>query len=143
MSRIRDETTILRFRRLLEAHQLANVMFVALTTIPKGRSLVLRAGTAIDTILIAAPGSNNKEDGERDPAIHQTQKCAKYYSGMKAHIDVHTQSGLFRTVKGAAAKAHDATKALICCMAKKRQSLATWIIKKPPGDPKLQEYNGK
>jgi IS5 family transposase len=36
--------------------------------------LLLKAGTALDATLIAAPNSTNNNSGERDPEMHQTKK---------------------------------------------------------------------
>lgn len=110
-SRLPDESTILRFRHLLEENKLADVLFASITTILKDRGLMLKAGTAVDATLIAAPSSTKNEDGERDPEMRQTKKGSNYHFGMKAHIGVDADSGLVHTVEGTAANVHDVTKA--------------------------------
>jgi transposase, IS5 family len=146
VSRIPGESVILRFPRWLEERKLANVMCAVLTTILKGRSMLLRVGTAVDTILIAAPSSTNNEDGERGPDVHQTENDTNYCSGMKARLDVDAQSGLFRTVEGAAAKGYDVTKAADLLHGEEKTVLGRRGLSKSHqalGDPKSEACNGK
>ena len=107
VSRLPDETTILRFRHLLEAHDLAVDMLRVVNDILQAKGLLLRAGTAVDATLIAAPSSTKNAEGERDPEMHQTRKGKQWYFGMKAHIGVDTASGLVHTVVGTAANVSD------------------------------------
>jgi IS5 family transposase len=74
MTRLPDETTILRFRHLLETHQLAGPMLAAINELLRSKGLMLRAGTVVDATLIAAPTSTKNASGERDPEMHQTKK---------------------------------------------------------------------
>jgi IS5 family transposase len=107
--RLPDETTILRFRHLLEAHDLAARMLGAVNDILTSKGLMLRAGTAVDATLIAAPSSTKNEHGKRDPEMHQTKKANQWHFGMKAHIGVDADSGLVHTVVGTAANVNDVT----------------------------------
>jgi IS5 family transposase len=52
-----DETTILRFRHLLEEHRLTAAIFDAIGGLLEARGLLLRAGTIVDATIIAAPSS--------------------------------------------------------------------------------------
>ena len=108
-SRLPDETTILRFRHLLETHRLADSMFAAINQILRAKGLMLRAGTVVDATLIAAPSSTKNATRQRDPEMHQTKKGNQYYFGMKAHIGADAESGLVHTVIGTAANVHDVT----------------------------------
>ena len=105
--RLPDESTILRFRHLLERHGLAARMFAAVNATLAARGLTLRAGTAIDATLIAAPSSTKNASGTRDPEMHQTRKGNNWYFGMKAHIGVDVDSGLVHHVVSTAANVHD------------------------------------
>jgi IS5 family transposase len=107
VSRLPDETTILRFRHLLEAHDLAADMLRVVNDILQAQGLMLRAGTAVDATLISAPSSTKNAGGERDPEMHQTRKGKQWYFGMKAHIGVDAASGLVHTVVGTAANISD------------------------------------
>lgn len=106
-----DESTILRFRHLLEKHGLAARMFETVRSILLERGLMLKAGTAVDATIIAAPSSTKNKTGTRDPQMHQTKKGNQWHFGMKAHIGVDAASGLVHTVTTTAANAHDVTQA--------------------------------
>jgi transposase, IS5 family len=107
MTRLPDETTILRFRQLLERHDLAPDMLRVVNDILGAKGLLLRTGTVVDATLIAAPSSTKNADGQRDPEMKQTKKGNNWYFGMKAHIGVDAQSGLVHTVAGTAANVND------------------------------------
>ncbi len=108
---IPDETTILRFRHLLERHQIAPKILAAVNTLLAMKGLLLKQGTAIDATLIAAPVSTKNKQGERDPEMHSSQKGNQWHFGMKAHIGVDTASGLVHTVTASSGNAHDITEA--------------------------------
>lgn len=107
MSRLPDETTILRFRHLLEKHDLAVDMLRVVNDILQAKGLMMRTGTAVDATLISAPSSTKNAGGERDPEMKQTRKGNNWYFGMKAHIGVDAHSGLVHTVRGTAANVND------------------------------------
>ena len=105
---IPDETTILNFRHLLEAHNLAEALFDAVSSYLQDRSLLMRGGTIMDATLIAAAPSTKNKARKRDPQMSQTKKGNQWYFGMKAHIGVDAKSGLVHTVKTTTGKVHDA-----------------------------------
>ena len=106
-SRLPDETTILRFRHLLERHDLAPDMLRLVNDLLQAKGLMLRTGTAVDATLISAPSSTKNASGERDPEMKQTKKGNNWYFGMKAHIGVDAASGLVHTVVGTPANVND------------------------------------
>ena len=110
-TRLPDESTILRFRHLLEKHKLARQMFELVNDRLRAQGLLLKAGTVVDATLIAAPSSTKNASGERDPEMHQTKKGNQWYFGMKAHIGVDAESGLVHTVQGTAANVSDVVQA--------------------------------
>lgn len=110
-TRLPDESTILRFRHLLEAHDLGAQILEAINAGLQRQGLLLKTGTVVDATLIAAPSSTKNAKGERDPEMHQTQKGNQWHFGMKAHIGVDADSGLVHTVVGTSANAHDVTQA--------------------------------
>jgi IS5 family transposase len=81
-----DATTLLKFRRLLETHDLCKALFTAINADLAARGLLLREGTLVDATLIAAPSSTKNQKSARDPAMHQTKKGNQWYFGLKAHI---------------------------------------------------------
>ncbi len=111
IERLPDETTILRFRHLLEKHDLATDMLRVVNDILQAKGLMMKKGTVVDATLIAAPSSTKNAEGERDPEMKQTQKGNQWYFGMKAHIGVDAHSGLVHSVVGTAANVNDVTQA--------------------------------
>jgi IS5 family transposase len=105
--RMPDETTILRFRHLLERHQLAPRVLTLINATLAEQGLMLKAGTVVDATIIAAPSSTKNKDKTRDPEMHQTRKGNQWHFGMKAHIGVDADSGLVHTVKATAANVND------------------------------------
>ena len=105
---IPDETTILNFRHLLEAHNLTEALFGVVSEYLEDQSLLMRGGTIMDATLIAASPSTKNKSAKRDPDMSQTKKGNQWYFGMKAHIGVDAKSGLVHTVKTTTAKVHDA-----------------------------------
>ena len=106
-----DESTILRFRHLLEAHDLSLQILATVNATLAAKGLLLKSGTVVDATLIAAPSSTKNSSGERDPEMHQTKKGNQWHFGMKAHIGVDADSGLVHTVVGTAANVNDVTQA--------------------------------
>jgi IS5 family transposase len=106
-----DESTILRFRHLLEQHNLSLQLLATVNATLADKGLLLKSGTVVDATLIAAPSSTKNNSGERDPEMHQTKKGNQWHFGMKAHIGVDAESGLVHPVKATAANAHDITQA--------------------------------
>ena len=106
-----DESTILRFRHLLEAHHLSVQILATVNATLTAKGLLLKQGTVVDATLIAAPSSTKNQDGERDPEMHQTKKGNQWHFGMKAHAGVDADSGLVHSVATTAANAHDVTQA--------------------------------
>ena len=107
--RLPDETTILRFRHLLEENNLSIQLLAAINATLATKGLMLKTGTVVDATLIAAPSSTKNSSGERDPEMHQTKKGNQWHFGMKAHIGVDAESGLVHTVIGTAANVNDVT----------------------------------
>ena len=103
-----DESTILRFRHLLEAHQLTAEMFTAVRTLLEEKRLLLKAGTIVDATILAAPSSTKNATGTRDPEMHQTRKGNQWHFGMKVHVGTDTQ-GLVHSVTTTDAATADIT----------------------------------
>ncbi|MGH9758948.1 MAG: IS5 family transposase [Candidatus Acidiferrales bacterium] len=105
-----DATTLLKFRRLLETHDLCQGLFAAINADLTARGLLLREGTLVDATLIAAPPSTKNQEKQRDREMHQTRKGNQWYFGMKAHIGADRDSKLVHTVVVTAANVADVTK---------------------------------
>jgi IS5 family transposase len=102
-----DATTLLKFRHLLEEHDLTRQIFAEVGALLSERKLLMKEGTIVDATIIAAPSSTKNARKERDPQMHQTKKGHQWYFGMKAHIGVDAQSGLVHSVAGTAANVAD------------------------------------
>ncbi len=109
-----DETTILRFRHLLEKHHLADAIFDEVQAVLVENNLLLKQGSVVDATLIDAPSSTKNKDKQRDPEMSQTKKGNQWYFGMKAHIGTDVQSGLVHTVQGTTAKDSDNSQLEAC-----------------------------
>jgi IS5 family transposase len=107
--RLPDESTILRFRHLLEENNLSVQLLATINATLATKGLMLKTGTVVDATLIAAPSSTKNSAGERDPEMHQTKKGNQWHFGMKVHIGVDADSGLVHTVIGTAANVNDVT----------------------------------
>jgi IS5 family transposase len=106
-----DATTLLKFRRLLEANKLTERIFTAINAHLILKGLMLKEGTVVDATIIAAPSSTKNQEGERDPEMHQTKKGNQWHFGMKAHIGVDADSGIIHTVVTTPANTNDVTQA--------------------------------
>jgi len=103
-----DESTILRFRHLLEQHGLTHGIFDAVADLLEARRLLLRSGTIVDATIIAAPSSTKNASASRDPEMKQTRKGRNWHFGMKLHIGADKR-GIVHTVRATAASVADIT----------------------------------
>jgi IS5 family transposase len=93
-----DETTVCKFRHLLEKHGLADRLFAVVSEHLKRHGMKLSQGIIVDATVIAAPPSTKNKGKTRDAEMHQTKKGRQWYFGMKAHIGVDERTGLVHTV---------------------------------------------
>ncbi len=102
-----DSTTLLKFRRLLETHDLTRALLDGVNAGMQERRLLLKRGTLIDATIIAAPSSTKNAQGTRDPEMRSTKKGNNWHFGLKLHIGVDAESGLAHTGVTTAAHAAD------------------------------------
>ena len=159
MRRLPDESTILRFRHLLEKHKLAGQLLTTVNAVLQAHGLMLKSGTVVDATLISAPSSTKNSSGERDPEMHQTKKGNNWHFGMKAHIGVDADSGLVHTVIGTPANTNDVTQADALLHGEETEAfgdagyqgaekrpesrLSNWFIAMRPGKRKLLDLNDR
>jgi IS5 family transposase len=103
-----DETTICKFRHLLERNKLGKVLLKAVNEHLQRNGIKICNGTIVDATIIGAPSSTKNKDGKRDPEMHQTAKGKQWYFGMKAHIGVDSNTKLIHTILASAANVADA-----------------------------------
>jgi transposase, IS5 family len=102
-----DETTMCRFRHLLEAHDLGRRLFEEVQRYLAENGLKVSTGTIVDATIINAPSSTKNAHKVRDPAMHQTRKGNQWYFGMKAHFGVDSRSKLIHSVAATPANVAD------------------------------------
>jgi len=102
-----DETTILKFRHLMEAHDLGEQLFVLIGAYLDENGLKVGKGTIVDATLIQAPSSTKNQDKARDPEMKSTRKGMQWYFGMKLHIGVDSRTKLMHSVATSSANVHD------------------------------------
>ncbi|MGA8034072.1 MAG: IS5 family transposase [Casimicrobiaceae bacterium] len=102
-----DESTILRFRHLLEQHQLTERIFGLVRSLLEGKRLMLKSGTIVDATIIDAPPSTKNEAKARDPEMKSGKKNTReWHFGMKAHVGTD-RNGLVHTLVTTHAGASD------------------------------------
>ena len=102
-----DETTICKFRHLLEAHGLGERIFQEVNAHLEEKGLRLSEGTIMDATIINAPSSTKNQDKKRDPDMHSTKKGNQYYFGMKIHVGVDRESRTVHSLVTTPANVHD------------------------------------
>jgi transposase, IS5 family len=103
--KVPDETTILRFRRLLETHDLTRAIFTEIGALLEEKGLFLRQGTIVDATIIAAPSSTKNETRTRDPEMKRTRKGNAWHFGMKIHVGTDKQGLVHSLTTTSAAEA--------------------------------------
>lgn len=88
-----DATTLLKFRHLLEKHNIGEKLFEDVKRRLEERGIIMHGGTIVDATIINAPSSTKNKEGKRDPEMHQTKKGNQWYFGMKIHAGVDAGSG--------------------------------------------------
>lgn len=106
-----DATTLLKFRHLLEGHNLNKAFFEAINRVMVSSGHIMKGGTIVDATIIDAPSSTKNAKKERDPEMHQTKKGNQWRFGMKCHIGVDAGTGYVHTLETTPANVHDITAA--------------------------------
>jgi IS5 family transposase len=102
-----DETTVCKFRHLLERHQLGRPMLTKVNTYLEQHGLRIGTGTIVDATILGAPSSTKNKSGQRDPEMRSTSKNGQWHFGMKAHVGVDAETKLIHSVEATAANVHD------------------------------------
>jgi IS5 family transposase len=102
-----DETTVCKFRHLLERHGLGRKMLTTVNSYLERHGLKVGTGTIVDATLLHAPSSTKNKAGKRDPEMHQVRKGKQWYFGMKAHVGVDAETRLIHSVEATAANVSD------------------------------------
>lgn len=102
-----DETTVCKFRHLLERNNLGTRIFQEVGRYLQSQGLRVSSGTIVDATIISAPSSTKNAEGKRDPEMHQTRKGKDWYFGMKAHVGVDRKTKLIHSVAATPANVAD------------------------------------
>jgi IS5 family transposase len=102
-----DQTSVCRFRHLLETHDLGGAVLDAVNHHLASKGIRITTGTIVDATIIHAPSSTRNQSGERDPEMHQTRKGNQWCFGMKAHTGVDSREGVVHSVCTSAASVAD------------------------------------
>ena len=102
-----DQTSVCRFRHLLETHDLGGAVLDAVNHHLASKGIRITTGTIVDATIIHAPSSTKNQSGERDPEMHQTRKGNQWDFGVKAHIGVDSREGVVHSVCTSAASVAD------------------------------------
>jgi IS5 family transposase len=102
-----DETTVCKFRHLLERNKIGKVLLTAVNDHLHRSGIKISKGTIVDATIIGAPSSTKNQEGKRDPEMHQTAKGQQWFFGMKAHVGVDSRTKVIHTVLASAANVHD------------------------------------
>lgn len=103
-----DETTICKFRHLLEEHELGGEMLETVNRHLQSKGVRISRGTIVDATIIAAPSSTKNQQQQRDPEMKQTKKGGQWYFGMKAHVGVDSKSKMIHSAVASPANQADA-----------------------------------
>src|SRR5437773_2314386 len=102
-----DETTVCKFRHLLEEHQLGEQILGQVNLHLQAQGVRTTTGTIVDATILQAPTSTKNREQQRDPEMHQTKKGKQWYFGMKAHVGVDSKTKIIHTAVATAANVAD------------------------------------
>src|ERR1700693_3017241 len=104
-----DETTVCKFRHMLEEHQLGEQILGTVNLHLQAKGVRITTGTIVDATILHAPTSTKNREQQRDPEMHQTKKVNQWYFGMKAHVGVDSKTKIIHTAVATAANVADST----------------------------------
>lgn len=102
-----DETTVCKFRHLLEEHDLTTKLFLTINHYLALNGIKVSTGTIVDATIISAPTSTKNKEKKRDPDMHQTKKGNEWHFGMKMHIGVDSKTRMVHSIVTSSANMHD------------------------------------
>ncbi len=115
-----NETTICKFRHLLEQHDLTKKLLELSRRHLAARGILVQDGTVVDAAIITAPSSTKDKASARGPEMKSTKKGNTWHIGMKAHIGADTE-GHVHSVEVIAAGVHESTMMEQCLHGKRKQ----------------------
>lgn len=101
-----DETTICKFRYLMEKIKLGDQLFHLVIEYLHENGIKISRGTNVYASIISAPSSTKSKDNKRGRDMHQARKGNQWYFGMKAFIGLDRKTTLIHSVAETPAKVH-------------------------------------
>jgi IS5 family transposase len=102
-----DESTVCKFRHLLEEHHLGEQILGQVNLHLQAKGVRITTGTIVDATILHAPSSTKNQEQQRDPEMHQTRKGKQWYFGMKAHVGVDSKTKIIHTAVATSANIAD------------------------------------
>src|SRR5690606_32600590 len=127
-----DETTVCKFRHLLERHKLGKSLLKTVNSYLARNGIKISNGTIVDATIISAPSSTKNKQGERDPEMHQTAKGKQWFFGMKAHVAWIAAISSFTRFLLPPRTSPTRSPCRICCMGRRPACGATRLTKGTP-----------
>src|SRR5437870_9478759 len=81
-----DETTICKFRHLLEKNRLGKKLLAAVNGILRFNGIRMATGTSVVGPIITAPSSTRNSPGSRDPKMNQAAKGHQWTFGLRPNV---------------------------------------------------------
>ena len=106
---IPDETTILKFRHMIERHTLSEAIFADINNHLVEKGIRVSQGSMVDATIIQTASSTKNKDKKRDAEMHSTRKSKQYYFGMKIHIGTDVNSNAIHSATVTPANTADIT----------------------------------
>ncbi len=102
-----DETTICKFRHIIEENSLGHSLFEQVHQHLRKHGIVVTTGTIVDATILPASSSSKNKPRRLDPEMASTKKGSQWYYGMKGHVGVDAKTKLIHSVVVTAANVHD------------------------------------
>src|SRR5207247_8515281 len=102
-----DETTVCKFRHLLEEHQLGEQMLGQVNLHLQAQGVRITTGTIVDATILHALTSTKNREQQRDAEMPQTKKGKQWYFEMKEHVGGDSKTKIINTAVATAANVAD------------------------------------
>ena len=106
-----DETTLCKFRHVLEDNGLGEAMLSEVNAALAERGTAVSKGTIVDATFVESPSSTKNAAKARDPEAHSSRKGNNWHFGYKAHVGVDADSGTVHALEVTAANVSDVAEA--------------------------------
>lgn len=102
-----DETTLCKFRGILEKNKLTEKIFKSFNEKLENEHVILHEGTIVDATIIESPTSKKNKQHQRTPEMGATKKYDTPHYGSKAHIGMDKDSKIVHSIEVTPANVSD------------------------------------